>query len=52
MFDTWKFAAYLSLINATNHTNVEGVTYNFDYSESGSINGLPILPVFGIKGEW
>jgi TonB family protein len=52
IYDTWKFAAYLSLLNSTNHTNVEGVTYNFDYTQKGSINGLPILPIIGVKGEW
>jgi hypothetical protein len=52
IFDTWKFAVYLSVINSTNHANVEGLTYNFNYTEKSSVNGLPILPVFGIKGEW
>jgi len=52
IFDTWKFSGYLSLINATNHSNVEGTTYNYDYTEKGSVNGLPILPIFGVKGEW
>tara|TARA_R110002073_G_scaffold334897_1_gene525481 strand:- start:29364 stop:32117 length:2754 start_codon:yes stop_codon:yes gene_type:complete len=52
IFDTWKFSSYLSLVNATNHRNVESNTYNFDYSEQGSISGLPVLPIFGVKGEW
>jgi hypothetical protein len=52
ILDTWRISGYLSLINATNHTNVEGRTYNFDYTEKGSVNGLPVLPVLGIKGEW
>lgn len=33
-------------------SNVEGLTYNFDYSEKGSVTGLPVLPIFGLKGEW
>ncbi len=52
VYDTWKFSAYLSLINATNHANVESLTHNFDYSEEGSVNGLPVIPVFGLKGNW
>jgi len=48
----WKLSAYLSLVNATNHQNVEGLTYNFDYTEQGSVNGVPVLPIFGAKGEW
>lgn len=51
-FDTWSLACYLSLINAVNHGNVEQITYNYDYTERGSVNGLPILPVFGVKGTW
>jgi hypothetical protein len=52
IYNTWRLSAYLSFINATNHANVEALTYSYDYSEQGSINGLPILPVFGMKGEW
>jgi TonB family protein len=52
IYNTWRLSAYLSFINATNHKNVEALTYNYDYSEQGSVNGLPILPVFGLKGEW
>lgn len=52
VFDTWKLAAYLSVINATNRRNVERRTYNFDYTEKGAISGLPVLPVFGVRGEW
>jgi outer membrane receptor protein involved in Fe transport len=52
VFDTWKLSFYLSLINATNHANVEALDYNFDFSETTNITGLPILPILGIKGEW
>jgi len=52
VFDTWKFSTYLSVINATNHANVEAPSYNYDYTEKGSVNGLPILPIIGVKGEW
>lgn len=52
VFDTWKFSAYLSLVNSTNHRNVESRTYNFDYTQKGSVAGLPILPILGVTGEW
>lgn len=52
VMDTWKLGAYLSLINATNHTNVEAENYNYDFTEKGSVNGLPILPILGVKADW
>ncbi len=52
VFDTWKLAAYLSVINATNAKNAESTNYNFDYSEQSTTNGLPILPILGVKADW
>ncbi len=52
VYDTWKFSAYLSVVNAYNRQNVESIAYNYDYSQRGSTNGLPIFPVLGAKGEW
>jgi hypothetical protein len=50
-FEAWKLAAYLEARNAYNHRSVEAVTYNYDYSERKNVEGLPILPVLGIRGE-
>lgn len=50
-FEAWKLAAYLEVRNAYNHQSVEGVAYNYDYSERKDVEGLPILPVIGIRGE-
>jgi hypothetical protein len=47
----WKLAAYLEARNAYNHRSVEGVTYNHDYSRRKDVEGLPILPVLGLRGE-
>lgn len=52
VFDVWKLSAYLSLINATNYKNAEKTDYNFDYSEKSTTNGLPILPILGVKADW
>lgn len=52
VFDVWKLSAYLSLINATNYKNAEKTNYNFDYSEKSTTNGLPILPILGVKADW
>lgn len=50
-FAAWKLAAYLEARNAYNHRSVEGVSYNYDYSERAELRGLPILPVVGVRGE-
>ncbi|MBM4398381.1 MAG: hypothetical protein FJ087_22160, partial [Deltaproteobacteria bacterium] len=52
VFRSWKLGAYLEVQNAYYNANAEGVAYNYDYSKSAYVRGLPILPVFGIKGEF
>jgi hypothetical protein len=50
-FQAWRMTAYLDVQNAYNHKNGEGVSYNYNYSKSESQSGLPLLPIFGIRGE-
>jgi TonB family protein len=50
-FDAWQLTAYLDVQNAYNRRNVEAMTYNYDYSKTSSVSGLPILPIVGLKGE-
>lgn len=50
-FQGWQLGAYLDLQNATNHQSPEGVYYNYDFSESKVLKGLPLLPILGIRGE-
>lgn len=52
IFDTWKLTTYLDVQNAYNRLNPEGVSYNYNYRSSKYSAGLPILPSFGIKGEF
>lgn len=52
VFDTWMLNAYVDILNLTNQRNVESLTYNFDYSESRPVYGLPLFPSFGIRGEF
>ncbi len=52
VYDTWRLSTYLSLVNAYNRENPEGLNYNYDYTESQVSSGLPILPILGIKGQW
>jgi hypothetical protein len=50
-FQSWNLTAYLDLQNAYNHRNSEGVSYNYNYSQSRPQTGLPILPIIGVRGE-
>lgn len=51
-FTHWKLGAYLDVQNAYYRKNPEGISYNYDFSRSGVITGLPILPVVGLRGEF
>jgi hypothetical protein len=53
---TWKVAggsigAYLDVQNAYYRKNPEGRSYNYNYSKSQPLAGLPILPIIGLRGE-
>jgi len=44
-------AAYLDVQNAYNRQSEEGRTYNYNYTQSGVVPGLPIIPSLGVRGE-
>ncbi|MBK7584723.1 MAG: TonB-dependent receptor [Myxococcales bacterium] len=44
-------AAYVELLNAYNAKNEESTRYSYDYSRHEAVNGLPILPNIGLRGE-
>ena len=50
-FDAWKLTAYLDVQNVYSRQNVEAVSYNYNFSETSTIAGLPILPILGVRGE-
>ncbi len=52
VFDTWQMSAYLDISNVYNATNPEGTQYNYDYSESAPLRGLPFLPTLGISARF
>jgi TonB family protein len=52
VFDSWKLTAYLDVQNAYGRQNPEGINYNYDFSESNTAGGLPLIPSFGAKGEF
>lgn len=50
-FDNWDLALYVDVQNVYNRANPEGIIYNYDFSQSTILPGLPIIPSFGIRGE-
>lgn len=52
VFDLWLLTAYLEIQNAYNRANPEGYTYNYLWTERKIISSLPILPSFGLRGEF
>ncbi len=50
-FKTWQLGAYLDVQNVYNHANVEGVSYNYNFTKSTYATGIPILPSVGLRGE-
>ncbi len=52
VFDNWSLDLYLDIQNVTNTRSTEGTTYNYNYSQSARFEGLPIVPILGIKGTW
>lgn len=52
IYDEYILSLYLDIQNVTNNKNEFGMGYSFDYSQSEPSTGLPILPTFGLKGEF
>ncbi len=50
-FPSWKLSAYLDVQNVYNRPNAEGAAYNYNYSRTDVVPGLPILPIIGLRGE-
>jgi hypothetical protein len=51
-FASWKLGAYLDVQNAYYRANPEGRSYSYNYARSTAVQGLPILPVIGLRGEF
>ena len=52
VYDRWMFGVYLDVQNVYNASNAEGVQYNYDYTESAPINGIPIFPNLGVTAKF
>jgi TonB family protein len=52
VFDSWSLDLYLDIQNVTNTRSTEGTQYNYNFSQSAQFEGLPIVPILGVKGTW
>ena len=50
-FSAWQLSAYLDVQNVYFRQNPEGISYNYNYSKSSVVSGLPFLPIVGLRGE-
>lgn len=51
-FRDWKLVGYLDVWNAYNNAAVEDIEYSFNFEQNAPQTGLPIIPSFGIRGEF
>ncbi len=51
-FERWRLSAYLDVQNIYNAENPEVILWDYRYRENAPLRGLPILPTFGVKGEF
>jgi TonB family protein len=54
---TWTFRRgnldlYLEVLNVYNNANPEGVQYNYNYTQSTTVTGIPFFPNLGIRYEY
>jgi TonB family protein len=52
VFDAFSLSVYLDVQNVTNAQNPEALIYNFNYTRSAYVMGIPVLPTAGLRGEW
>jgi hypothetical protein len=51
VYQRWMLNLYLDLQNVYSRRNPEEVDYSYDFSQSATGHGLPVLGIFGIKAE-
>ena len=51
-FRDWRFSAYLDVQNVYNNAAVEGVSYNYNFTQQDYQTGIPIIPSLGLRGEF
>ncbi len=51
IFKRWQLELYVDLLNVVRGENPEFTQYNYDYTESAYIRGLPFIPSPGFEAE-
>ena len=51
-FKTWTLTAYLDITNAYAHPAPLQEQYSHDYTDREPITTIPVLPSFGLRGEF
>jgi hypothetical protein len=51
-FQSWRLSAYLDVLNVYNNQSVEGLVYNYNFSQEAFQTGIPIIPSIGLRGEF
>jgi TonB family protein len=51
-FRKWQLETYVDLINAVRGVNPEFTIYNYDYTQSAYVRGLPFIPNIGIEAKF
>ena len=52
IYDRWRFGVYLDVQNVYNAKNAEGVQYNYDFTESAPVTGIPFFPNLGLTARF
>ena len=51
-FKKWQLETYLDLLNVVKGENPEDIQYNYDYTESTWVSGLPFIPSPGFNAQF
>ena len=51
-YKRWALSAYLDIENVYNQSNVEGLSYNYNFTQRSYVSGLPFLPSIGVRAEF
>lgn len=52
VYDSWILTWYVDVQNVLNSPNPSSLQYSYDYSKKKAVRGLPVLPTFGVRGEF
>jgi TonB family protein len=52
VYQSWMLDVYLDIQNIYNRANPEGQSYNYNFRKSQVQQGLPILPILGVRADF